>query len=66
MTDARRQGQGHITAPMTLDQYVVIADYDKDGDNETSLKAGEIVDAVTKHTSGRYKILNIQVVGTRY
>lgn len=39
--------------PMVLEQYVVVADYQKQESSEISLSVGQVVDIIEKNESGR-------------
>lgn len=39
--------------PMVLEQYVVVADYQKQESSEISLCAGQVVDIIEKNESGK-------------
>lgn len=41
------------TDPMVLEQYVVVADYQKQESSEISLCAGQVVDIIEKNESGK-------------
>lgn len=43
-----------ITGPVQLDQYIVIADFQKESNKELSLKSGEIVELLEKTDTGVY------------
>ena len=43
-----------ISDPMVLDQYIVIADYQKQKNNECSISAGQIVEVIDKNENGRH------------
>lgn len=40
--------------PMVLEQYVVVADYQKQESSEISLSVGQVVDIIEKNESGRH------------
>ena len=41
-----------ISSPMTFEQYVVTADYQKKNKNDISLKAGDIIDVIERNDYG--------------
>ena len=44
-----------ISDPAVLEQYVPITDYKQEGRNETSLRAGSVVEVVEKNESGLFQ-----------
>ena len=42
-----------ISDPIVLDQYIVIADYQKQKNNECSISAGQIVEVIDKNENGK-------------
>lgn len=46
-------GSESVAEPMVLDQYMVVANYEKQENSEISLKAGEVVDVIEKSESGK-------------
>ncbi|XP_062927537.1 SH3 and PX domain-containing protein 2A isoform X2 [Mobula hypostoma] len=48
----KKSGSETVSEPMVLDQYVVVANYEKQENSEISLKAGEVVDVIEKSESG--------------
>lgn len=42
-----------ISDPIVLDQYIVIADYEKQKNSECSISAGQIVEVIDKNENGR-------------
>ena len=42
--------------PMVLEQYVVVANYERQENSEISLKAGETVDVIEKSESGEWSL----------
>ena len=47
-------GPVEISTPLPTECYVVIADYDKDGADEISLKAGDSLEVFIRNESGLY------------
>lgn len=45
--------------PMVLEQFVAVADYERQENSEISLKAGETVDVIEKSESGECKLFEI-------
>lgn len=43
--------------PMVLEQYVAVANYERQENSEISLKAGETVDVIEKSESGKWSLL---------
>lgn len=43
--------------PMVLEQYVAVANYERQENSEISLKAGETVDVIEKSESGKWFLL---------
>ncbi len=43
--------------PMVLEQYVAVANYERQENSEISLKAGETVDVIEKSESGKWILL---------
>lgn len=43
-----------LADPMVLEQYVVVADYQKQESSEISLCAGQVVDIIEKNESGEF------------
>ncbi|XP_066549678.1 SH3 and PX domain-containing protein 2A isoform X2 [Amia ocellicauda] len=50
-TSKRKSGADNLD-PMVLEQYVVVASYEKQENSEISLQAGEVVDVIEKNESG--------------
>ncbi|XP_006630820.1 SH3 and PX domain-containing protein 2A isoform X2 [Lepisosteus oculatus] len=50
-TSKRKSGADN-SDPMVLEQYVVVANYEKQENSEISLQAGEVVDVIEKNESG--------------
>ncbi|XP_032890131.1 SH3 and PX domain-containing protein 2A isoform X2 [Amblyraja radiata] len=48
----KKSGSESVAEPMVLDQYMVVANYEKQENSEISLKAGEVVDVIEKSESG--------------
>ncbi|XP_078059875.1 SH3 and PX domain-containing protein 2A isoform X2 [Mustelus asterias] len=48
---------------MVLDQYVVVANYEKQENSEISLKAGEVVDVIEKSESGWWFVSTVEEQG---
>ncbi|XP_067909347.1 SH3 and PX domain-containing protein 2A isoform X1 [Heterodontus francisci] len=48
----KKSGSEAVSEPMVLDQYMVVANYEKQENSEISLKAGEVVDVIEKSESG--------------
>ncbi|XP_067858036.1 SH3 and PX domain-containing protein 2A isoform X2 [Heptranchias perlo] len=48
----KKPGSEALSEPMVLDQYMVVANYEKQENSEISLKAGEVVDVIEKSESG--------------
>lgn len=46
-------GDSASADPMVLEQYVVVADYQKQESSEISLCAGQVVDIIEKNESGK-------------
>ena len=46
-----------ISEPMQLEQYIVIADYQKQNRSEVSVLAGDIVEVIEKNENGIYNFL---------
>ena len=42
-----------ISGPMTFEQYVVTADYQKRNKNDIALKAGDIIDVIERNDYGK-------------
>ncbi|KAJ8264305.1 hypothetical protein GJAV_G00147600, partial [Gymnothorax javanicus] len=49
---SKRKSGGDSSEPMVLEQYVVVANYEKQENSEISLQAGELVDVIEKSESG--------------
>lgn len=49
--------------PMVLEQYVAVANYERQENSEISLKAGETVDVIEKSESGKWFLLFFEVGG---
>lgn len=47
--------------PMVLEQYVAVANYERQENSEISLKAGETVDVIEKSESGEWFLLLFRV-----
>lgn len=45
--------------PMVLEQYVAVANYERQENSEISLKAGETVDVIEKSESGEWMFLSV-------
>ena len=45
-----------ISEPMQLEQYIVIADYQKQNRSEVSVLAGDIVEVIEKNENGKNSI----------
>lgn len=45
----------HISGPVSLEQYVAIADYKKQNRNEVNMVAGDIVEVIDKNENGTTK-----------
>lgn len=43
-----------ISEPMQLEQYIVIADYQKQNRSEVSVLAGDIVEVIEKNENGKF------------
>lgn len=50
--------------PMVLEQYVVVANYERQENSEISLKAGETVDVIEKSESGESLTHTLQLIGS--
>ncbi|XP_039632549.1 SH3 and PX domain-containing protein 2A isoform X3 [Polypterus senegalus] len=51
LSDSPKKGADN-SDPMVLEQYVVVANYEKQENSEISLKVGEVVDVIEKNESG--------------
>ena len=49
-----------ISDPMVLDQYIVIADYQKQKNSECSISAGQIVEVIDKNENGRHMYSRVE------
>ena len=47
----------HISEPILVEQYLVIADYIKQEESDISLKAGNVVDVIEKNEHGEWRIV---------
>lgn len=50
--------------PMVLEQYVAVANYERQENSEINLKAGETVDVIEKSESGKWAFVVVVVVDT--
>uniref|UniRef100_A0A4W3IJ55 SH3 and PX domains 2A n=1 Tax=Callorhinchus milii TaxID=7868 RepID=A0A4W3IJ55_CALMI len=56
-------GSDTVVEPMVLEQYVVVANYEKQENSEISLKAGEVVDVIEKSESGWWFVSTVEEQG---
>ncbi|GCB80049.1 hypothetical protein scyTo_0016092, partial [Scyliorhinus torazame] len=59
----KKSGSEAVSEPMVLDQYVVVANYEKQENSEISLKAGEVVDVIEKSESGWWFVSTMEEQG---
>lgn len=45
-----------ISGPIVFEQYIVVADYEKQSKNDINLKAGDIVDVIEKNEYGKFTV----------
>ncbi|XP_061083770.1 SH3 and PX domain-containing protein 2A-like isoform X2 [Conger conger] len=60
---SKRKSGGDGSDPMVLEQYVVVANYEKQENSEISLQAGELVDVIEKSESGWWFVSTVEEQG---